>query len=61
MTEGVAIWSGAGNKQVVDILNRLNAAQGTNWKLDSNAVRGTDKNRTFAFLDEAGELKTYTV
>ena len=60
MTKGVAVWSGSSNQQVKDILKRLNDAQGTNWKLDSNAVRGTDRNRAFAFLDQAGQLHTYT-
>ena len=60
MTDGIAIWSGSSNQQVKEILNQLNDAQGTNWKLDSNAVRGTDSNRTFAFLDQAGQLHTYT-
>ena len=60
MTKGVAVWSGSSNQQVKDILKRLNDAQGTNWKLDSNAVRGTDGNRAFAFLDQAGQLHTYT-
>lgn len=60
MTKGVAVWSGSNNQQVKDILKRLNDAQGTNWKLDSNAVRGTDGNRAFAFLDQAGQLHTYT-
>jgi len=36
---------------VQEILNRLNEAQGTNWKMDSNAVRGGEGNRTLAFLD----------
>jgi len=36
------------------MLKALNEAQGTNWGLDSNAVRGADANRTFAFLDEEG-------
>ena len=60
MTKGINIWSGANNQQVKYILDQLNKAQGTNWKLDSNAVRGTDGNRAFAFLDQAGQLHTYT-
>lgn len=60
MTDGVAIWSGSSKNQVKEILNQLNDAQGTNWKLDSNAVRGFDSNRTFAFLDQSGQLHTYT-
>ena len=42
------------------ILNRLNEAQGTNWRMDSNAVRGGEGNRTLAFLDQTGKLHTYT-
>ena len=45
---------------VQEILKRLNEAQGTNWKMDSNAVRGGTGDRTLAFLDQAGQLHTYT-
>lgn len=45
---------------VQEILNRLNEAQGTNWKMDSNAVRGGEGDRTLAFLDQTGKLHTYT-
>ena len=53
-------WSGAENSQVMSMLAQLNKAQGTNWGLDSNAVRGSANNRTFAFLDEQGKLVTRT-
>ena len=45
---------------VQEILKRLNEAQGTNWRMDSNAVRGGEGDRTLAFLDQAGQLHTYT-
>lgn len=42
------------------LVERYNAATGNNWAADSNFSRGTDNNRTFAFLDEMGELHTLT-
>ena len=60
LTEGINIWSGASNEGVKEMLNSFNEAQNTNWKLASNAVRGTDINRSFAFVDEEGNQKVYT-
>jgi hypothetical protein len=36
---------------VSDILDALNKVQGTNWRMDSNAVRGGEANRTLAFVE----------
>jgi len=44
--------SNAATDSVSKVLDALNDAQGTNWKLDSNAVRGGIDDRTLAFLDE---------
>lgn len=40
---------------VSDILDALNKAQGTNWRMDSNAVRGGESNRTLAFIEQDGK------
>jgi hypothetical protein len=41
-------------------LDRYNAAAGTNYGAHSNFSRGTDNDRTFAFLDEQGQLVELT-
>ena len=46
--------------EVTDILKALNKAQGTNWGMASNAVRGGEGNRTLAFLDQQGKLHELT-
>jgi len=41
---------------VQDILEAFNKAQGgTHWRMDSNAVRGGEDNRTLAFIEEDGK------
>ena len=52
--------SNAATDSVSKVLDALNDAQGTNWKLDSNAVRGGINDRTLAFLDEQGKLHQFT-
>ncbi len=52
--------SGANNAIAKEMLEDYNKATGNNWSLDRNAVRGSDSNRTFAFLDESGELREFT-
>lgn len=52
--------SGANNAIAKEMLEDYNEATGNNWSLDRNAVRGSDSNRTFAFLDESGELREFT-
>lgn len=52
--------SGANNAIAKEMLEEYNKATGNNWSLDRNAVRGTDSNRTFAFLDDQGELREFT-
>ena len=52
--------SNAATDSVSKVLDALNDAQGTNWKLDSNAVRGGIDDRTLAFLDEQGKLHQFT-
>lgn len=43
-----------------ELLDRYNAAAGTNYGAHSNFSRGTDNDRTFAFLDEQGQLVELT-
>ena len=52
--------SGANNAIAKEMLEEYNKATGNNWSLDRNAVRGSDSNRTFAFLDEQGQLREFT-
>lgn len=52
--------SGANNTIAKEMLEEYNKATGNNWSLDRNAVRGSDSNRTFAFLDEQGQLREFT-
>ena len=46
----------ASDSNVQDILEAFNKAQGgTHWRMDSNAVRGGEGNRTLAFVEEDGK------
>jgi hypothetical protein len=44
----------------MSVTEAFNAARGVNYGLDRNGVRGTDNNRTYAYL-ENGEVKEYTL
>ena len=57
---GISKASGANNAIAKEMLEEYNKATGNNWSLDRNAVRGSDSNRTFAFLDEQGQLREFT-
>lgn len=60
MRNDMSRFSNAATDSVSKVLDALNDAQGTNWKLDSNAVRGGKDDRTLAFLDEQGKLHQFT-
>lgn len=60
MRNDMSRFSNAATDSVSKVLDALNDAQGTNWKLDSNAVRGGINDRTLAFLDEQGKLHQFT-
>ena len=60
MRNDMSRFSNAATNSVSKVLDALNDAQGTNWKLDSNAVRGGRDDRTLAFLDEQGKLHQFT-
>ena len=44
-----------------EIWGRFQQATGTTYGLANNAVRGNDNNRTYAYVDETGAEKTYTI
>ena len=58
-TDGVSKVSSNKNSQVQEVWKRYNEALGSDYALARNGVRGTDGNRTFAYLDD-GETKEVT-
>ena len=44
-----------------EIWGRFQQAKGITYGLANNAVRGNDNNRTYAYVDETGAEKTYTI
>lgn len=59
-TEGVNRFAQASNSNLQKILTRYNEATGKNVKYDSNAVTGSDDNRSLRFVED-GQVKTYTL
>ena len=57
--DNINVWSGKDNKKYKDVLEELQDA-GYNLSADSNAVRGTDGNRSLAFRDSNGKEVVYS-
>ena len=50
-TEGINIWSGKNDDEVIDFWRRYSEATGTTFSLASNAIIGNDNNRYFQYLN----------